>query len=168
MNTVTFLGDKIALAGDFPQKGEVLTTPAMTTVSLAPLTISEKTAEFKLIYLFPSVDTPVCSSSTKAISELAELKSDSVDIYTISTDLPFALARFQEKEEVKGIEQLSVFKNPELLKAFGTKFEEHALSGLSARAVILLDANNVVVHSELVAEVTEEPNYSAIIEALKA
>ncbi len=168
MNTVTFMGDKIALAGDFPQKGEVLTTPAMTSVSLAPLTISEKQADFKLIYLFPSVDTPVCSSSTKVISELAELKSESVDVYTVSTDLPFALARYQESEGVEGVEQLSVFKNPELLKTFGTQFEEHALFGLSARAVILLDSNNVVLHSELVSEVTEEPNYNAIVEALKA
>ncbi|MDK9764475.1 thiol peroxidase [Vibrio sp. D420a] len=167
MNKVTFLGEEVVLAGNFPSKGEQLITPELCTLSLNPLTISDVDSKYKLIYLFPSIDTPVCAATTKSLAELAQLNLKDVSVYTVSADLPFALARYNEASEITNVEHLSVFKDAAALNAFGVEIKDHALTGLASRAVILLDSENKVIHSELVSEITEAPNFNLVVEAIQ-
>jgi thioredoxin-dependent peroxiredoxin len=119
----------------------------------------------KILNIVPSLDTTVCRLSAKKFNaEVA--RRDDVVVLTISADLPFAQARFCSSLKAPNGRFLSTFRSPEFGMEYGTLIVEHPLMGLQARAVIVLDENNVVKHSQLVAEMTREPDYAAALAAL--
>lgn len=119
----------------------------------------------KILNVVPSLDTPVCQLSARTFTEAVARRTDVV-VLTISADLPFAQARFCAALETPNGKFLSTFRSPEFGMDYGTLIVEHAWMGLQARAVIVLDENDVVKHRQLVPELADEPDYAAALAAL--
>lgn len=129
-------------------------------------TLADFPGKKKILNVVPSLDTSVCQLSAKKFNEEVAKRTDAV-VLTISADLPFAQARFCATLKAPNGKFLSTFRSPEFGMDYGTLIVEHALMGLQARAVIVLDGKNVVKHAELVSELTHEPNYAAALAALE-
>ena len=119
----------------------------------------------KILNIVPSLDTSVCQISARKFNEEVGRRSDTV-VLTISADLPFAQARFCKTLQAPNGKFLSTFRSPEFGMDYGTLIVEHALMGLQARAVIVLDEHNRVKYGQLVPEMTQEPDYAAALAAL--
>ena len=129
-------------------------------------TLADFPGKKKLLNIVPSLDTSVCQISAKKFNEEIAKRTDTV-VLTISADLPFAQARFCKTLQAPNGKFLSTFRSPEFGMDYGTLIVEHALMGLQARAVIVLDADNRVKHSQLVPEMTHEPDYAAALATLE-
>ena len=120
----------------------------------------------KLLNIVPSLDTPTCATSTRKFN--AEASSlDNTVVLVVSADLPFAAKRFCETEGLDNVKTLSSFRSPDFARNYGVALSTGPLSGLTARAVVVLDEANKVLHSELVGEIADEPDYAAALAALK-
>lgn len=128
-------------------------------------TLADFSGQKKILNVVPSLDTPVCPLSVKTFNEAVAARSD-VAVVTISADLPFAQARFCSGKVASPGKFLSTFRSPEFGMDYGTLIVDHALMGLQARAVIVLDEYDVVRHVQLVPELTQEPDYAAALAAL--
>ena len=120
----------------------------------------------KVLNIVPSLDTPVCAKSTRVFNERAGALPNTV-VLVISADLPFAAGRFCTAEGINNVVTLSTVRGGDFKKKYGVDIESGPLKGVTARAVIVLDGNNKVLHSELVPEIKQEPNYDAALAALK-
>lgn len=92
---------------------------------------------------------------------------DNTLVIAISKDLPFAQGRFCTTEGIENVIPASAFRSPDFIKQYGVEMVDGPLAGLLARAVIVIDENFNVIYEELVPEITQEPNYDAVIEILK-
>ncbi|HSF47201.1 MAG TPA: thiol peroxidase, partial [Burkholderiales bacterium] len=110
--------------------------------------------------------TPTCAKSTRRFNEEAS-KLDNTVVLVISADLPFAQTRFCGAEGLNNVETLSTMRGAEFMKNYGVQITDPPLSGCTARAVVVLDANDKVTHAELVSEIKQEPNYEAALKALR-
>lgn len=128
-------------------------------------TLADFPGKKKILNVVPSLDTAVCQLSARKFNEEVARRADAV-VLTISADLPFAQARFCATLKAPNGKFLSTFRSPEFGMDYGTLIVEHALMGLQARAVIVLDERNVVKHAQLVPEMTREPDYAAALAAL--
>jgi thioredoxin-dependent peroxiredoxin len=129
-------------------------------------TLADFPGKKKILNIVPSLDTPICQLSAKRFNEEIAQRPDVV-VLTISADLPFAQARFCATLRTPNGKFLSTFRSPEFGMEYGTLIVEHALMGLQARAVIVLDEQNIVLHSQLVPELTREPDYAAALAVLR-
>lgn len=167
MSQVTFKGKPIEVGGTLPAVGS--TAPEFTLVGkdLADVSLStcECASQRKVLNIFPSIDTGVCAASVRRFNELAA-KMDNTQVLCISADLPFAQARFCGAEGIDRVTMLSTMRGREFLKDYGVAIASGPLAGLAARAVLVLDTNNKVLHAELVSEIGHEPNYDAALKAL--
>ncbi len=165
MSQVTLGGNPVTVNGQFPQKGEQ--APAFTLVAkdLADVTLATYAGQRKVLNIFPSIDTPTCATSVRQFNARANEQPNTV-VLCISADLPFAQNRFCGAEGLSQVVTLSTLRGPEFLEAYGVAIASGPLRGLAARAVIVLDENNRVLHSELVAEIKNEPDYAAALAAL--
>ena len=132
---------------------------------LSDVSLATYAGKKKLLNIVPSLDTPVCATSTKKFNEAMAGKSDAVAL-VISADLPFASGRFCQAEGVGNVLNLSMMRSKNFGKDFGVLMEDGPLAGLTARAVVVLDANDQVVYTQLVPEITEEPDYYSALAAL--
>ena len=164
-NTVTRAGAPDHLAGNFPAKGQ--TAPAFTLVAkdLADTPLASFAGKRKVLNIFPSIDTPTCALSVRKFNQHASQVANTV-VLCISADLPFAQGRFCGAEGLDNVITLSTLRGREFLENYGVLIADTAMAGLSARAVVVLDENNKVLHSELVPEIKTEPNYEAALAAL--
>ena len=128
-------------------------------------TLADFPGKKKILNVVPSLDTPVCQASARKFNEDVAQRADVV-VLTISADLPFAQGRFCATLPAPNGKFLSTFRAPEFGLDYGTLIVEHALMGLQARAVIVLDADNRVRHRQLVPELTQAPDYAAALAAL--
>lgn len=165
MSQVTLAGNPINVAGQFPQKGETLAEITLTSKDLADITLAEFAAKRKVLNIFPSIDTGICATSVRVFNQKAANLNNTV-VLCLSADLPFAQARFCGAEGIENVQTLSLFRHPEVQIALGVAITDGPLTGLTARAVIVLDENNNVLHSELVSEIKSEPNYEAALAVL--
>ncbi len=165
MSTVTLHGNPVRVDGQFPAAGS--TAPDFTLVSgqLADVTLASFGSQRKILNIFPSVDTPTCAMSVRQFNAQASGLDHTV-VLCISADLPFAQARFCGAEGLDKVINLSTLRGRDFLSHYGVAIAEGPLAGLAARAVVVLDGNNRVLHSELVAEIGSEPNYDAALAAL--
>lgn len=163
--TVTLGGNAIVVSGTFPQKGD--TAPAFSLVAkdLSDVTLGSLTGKRKILNIFPSIDTPTCATSVRQFNAKANDKPNTV-VLCISADLPFAQARFCGAEGLDNVVTLSAMRGRDFLEAYGVAIANGPLAGVSARAVVVLDENNRVLHSELVSEIKNEPDYAAALAAL--
>ncbi|AYA40017.1 thiol peroxidase [Xenorhabdus nematophila] len=164
--TVEFQGSDITVNGDFPQAGQKAKAFTLVAKDLADVTLSQYAGKRKVLNIFPSIDTGVCATSVRKFNQLAS-ELDNTIVLCISADLPFAQSRFCGSEGLSNVVTLSTLRGGEFLENYGVAISEGPLSGLTARAVIVLDENDQVIYSQLVGEITDEPNYDNALSALK-
>jgi thiol peroxidase len=152
--------------GTFLQKGDAAPDFTLTGKDLKEVSLSAFAGKKKVLNIVPSLDTPVCQTSTKKFNEKAAGMTDTV-VLAISGDLPFAMGRFCTAENIANVVPLSTFRNRDFHGKYGVDVADGPLKGLTARGVVVLDANNNVLHAELVPEIKQEPNYDAALSALK-
>ena len=164
-NTVTLGGNPVQVAGNFPHKGQ--TAPAFTLVAkdLADTPLASFAGKRKVLNIFPSIDTPTCALSVRRFNQSASSLANTV-VLCISADLPFAQKRFCGAENLDNVVTLSTMRGANFLQDYGVAISSGPLAGVAARAVVVLDENDVVLHSELVGEIKNEPNYEAALQAL--
>ena len=119
----------------------------------------------KILNIFPSIDTPTCATSVRQFNQKANDLLNTV-VLCISADLPFAQNRFCGAEGLNNVVTLSTMRGRDFLNAYGVDLASGPLAGVAARAVVVLDENNTVLHSELVAEIKDEPDYAAALAVL--
>lgn len=159
---VTFQGAPLTLEGTQVKVGD--TAPNFTVVGndLNPVSLND--TKGKRVFLsVPSIDTPVCDTEVRKFNTEAS-KLNNVEVYTISMDLPFAQARWCGAAGIENVKTVSDYKDREFGKNYGVYINE---LGLLSRAVFVVDENNKVVYVEYLQEITEEPNYEAVLNALK-
>lgn len=164
---VHFQGNPVAVAGTIPKPGTPAQPFTLVAKDLSDVTLAQYAGKRKVLNIFPSIDTGVCAASVRKFNQLATEVNNTV-VLCISADLPFAHSRFCGAEGLSNVVTLSTLRNPEFLQDYGVGITEGALKGLSARAVIVIDENDNVVFSQLVNEITTEPDYAAALETLKA
>ncbi|PKO83902.1 MAG: thiol peroxidase [Betaproteobacteria bacterium HGW-Betaproteobacteria-11] len=165
MSSVTFRGTPIRIEGNFPAVGGNVPDFCLTSTALADVGLKDFAGQRKVLNIVPSLDTPVCATSTRKFNELAGQMKNTV-VLVVSADLPFAAKRFCETEGLKDVAQLSTFRHPEFMTAWGVRIAEGPLAGVTARAVVVLDEQDRVIHAELVGEIGNEPDYAAALKAL--
>ena len=165
MATVTLAGTPVTVQGDFPQTGTTAKPFSLVNKDLTDVTLSSFAGKRKVLNIFPSVDTSVCASSVRRFNEAAS-KLENTVVLCISADLPFAQARFCGAEGLDNVVTLSTLRGSEFKQAYGVNIVDGVLAGLTARAVVVLDEANKVLHAELVDEITHEPNYDAALNVL--
>ena len=165
MSTVTLAGNPINIGGHFPATGSQAADFSLTTGELGSAGNADYAGKRKILNIFPSVDTGVCAASVRRFNQDAGSLSNTV-VLCISADLPFAQARFCGAEGIENVVMLSAFRSPAFAQDYGVALQNGPLAGLTARAVVVLDEQDKVVYSQLVAEITEEPDYEAALAAL--
>ena len=164
MATIKFKGSPIQTNGDFPQVGDAAPDFKLVTGNLSEVSLKDFAGKKVVFNIFPSVDTAVCALQLKSFSQNLAGRNDVV-LLTASMDLPFALSRFCGSEGIENAVTTSDFRHHSLEK-YGVMMTQGRLAGLTARAVLVLDDQHQVIYSELVEEVTSEPDYSAALAAL--
>ena len=167
MATVTFKGNKVSVAGNLPAVGSL--APAFTVVKndLSEITLQDLAGKTVILNIFPSLDTSTCATSVRRFNKEAAALNN-IAILGISADLPFAAGRFCTVEGIDKVNTGSVFRNPEFAKNYGVLMADGPLKGLLARSVVVIDPKGKVVYTELVNEVTNEPNYQGALTAATA
>lgn len=165
MATVTLKGGPVQVSGTFPTQGSAAPDFSLVNNSLADVALADYAGKRKILNIFPSVDTPTCAMSVRQFNEKASSLDNTV-VLCISADLPFAQARFCGAEGINNVVGLSTLRHQEFLTNYGVAIADGPLAGLAARAVVVLDEQNKVLHSELVAEIADEPNYDTALAAL--
>jgi thiol peroxidase len=165
MATVTLKGNPVNVNGKLPAKGDSAPAFRLTTKDLADVTLNDYAGKRKVLNIVPSLDTPTCQKSTRVFNEKASSMANSV-VLVVAADLPFAMSRFCGGEGLTNVVTLSTFRNKDFHASYGVDIADGPLKGLTARAVVVLDENNRVIHSQLVPEIAEEPDYAAALKVL--
>lgn len=166
MATITLEGTPIHTAGELPTVGVKALDFRLVRNDLSDVTLDDFSGKKKVLNIVPSLDTDVCATSARRFNTLASTITDTV-VLTISNDLPFAQGRFCEAEGIKNVITLSQLRNRDFGKGYGVEIVDGPLAGLLARAIVVLDKNNTVIYTELVPEITQEPDYDAALNAVK-
>ena len=164
-STVTLGGNPVSVSGKLPAKGKSLPKFSLTTSALQDITNRDIAGKRVIFNIFPSIDTPTCASSTRKFNEIASSLSNT-EIYCVSADLPFAQGRFCAAEGLANVKTASSFRS-NFGATFGVNLTSSVLKGVMARAVVVADEKGKVLHTELVSEIANEPNYDAAIDSLR-
>jgi thioredoxin-dependent peroxiredoxin len=165
MAEITRKGVLIHTNGDLPAVGSVAPDFRLTTSDLDDVGLDDFAGKRKILYIVPSLDTGVCATSTKKFNELVA-RYDDVVVLVASADLPFAQARFRGAEGVNRVHTLSMMRSRNFAKDYGVLVQDGPTAGITARAVVVLDQHNRVLHTELVPDTGDEPDYDAAFAAL--
>lgn len=163
---VTLKGNPIKINGDFPKMGSKAPIFSLVDKDLKDVSLKDFSGKRKVLNIVPSLDTPVCQTSTRKFNEKASNLKNTV-VLVISADLPFAMSRFCVAEGLNGVIPLSTMRGREFMRSYGVEIADSPLAGITARAVVVLDENDKVIHSELVPEIKQEPNYDAALKSLQ-
>ena len=162
----THLGDDpVETVGDLPAVGSHAPAFEVTGIDMAPLTSADLAGRRVVLNIFLSVDTGVCAASVRRFNELAA-GLDNTTVLNVSGDLPFAQKRFCGAEGIENVTLGSVFRNPEFGTDYGVTLAESKMAGLLGRAVVVLDTDGTVLHSQLVPVIGTEPDYDAAVASL--
>jgi len=165
MAEITFKGKPIHTSGNLPALHMKAPEFRLVDKNLADRTLQEFSGKRKILSTVPSLDTGLCALMTKHLNEFGKKHGDLV-ILTISADLPFAQKRFCETEGTHNVLTLSMMRNKDFGKAYGVLIEDGPMAGILARSLMVLDEKNHVLYSELVSEITHEPNYKKAFDLL--
>ena len=164
MAQVTFQGSPISTNGNLPAIGQVAPDFTLVAADLPEKSLADFAGKRKVLNIFPSIDTGVCAQSVRTFNKRASSLDNTV-VLCISADLPFAQARFCGAEGLENVVTLSTFRSS-FSNDYGVTLTESPLRGLTARAVVVLNEQNQVLHAELVSEIANEPDYEAALAVL--
>lgn len=165
MATITFQGKPLNTSGELPAVGTTAPDFSLVSGKLQNVSLSSYKGKTKIVSIVPSLDTPTCAASTRIFNQKAGNLENTV-VLIVSADLPFAQGRFCESEGLKDVIPLSSFRS-NFAEDYGVKIVDTILAGLTTRAIVIIDADNKVVYTELVAEVADEPDYESALDACK-
>lgn len=165
MAKVTLQGTPIHTSGELPAVGQPAPDFCLVNGELADVSLATWAGKKKLLSMVPSLDTPTCAQSTRTFNQSAAEHSDAVFL-VISADLPFAMSRFCNAEGAGQVIPLSMMRSRDFARDYGMLIQDGPLAGILARAIMVLDAADQVVYTELVAEIANEPDYQAALAAL--
>ncbi len=162
MAQVTFKGSPVQTSGTLPAVGAPAPGFTLTGAELGEASLGDFSGKKVVLNIFPSIDTGVCAASVRKFNSEAG-SHPNAKVLCISADLPFAQSRFCGAEGLSNVVTLSDFRSKGIGDAYGVRITDGPLAGLLSRAVVVVDERGLVVHTEQVGEITEEPNYAAAL-----
>ena len=165
MASITLGGTPVTTVGNLPEIGSKAPNFSLTAVDLSTKTLSDFSGKNIVLNIFPSVDTGTCATSVRKFNEKAAALTNTV-VLCISRDLPFAQKRFCGAEGIENVEMLSDFENGAFGKEYQLEFADGPFKGLHSRAIVVIDENGNITHTEQVQEVADEPNYEAALKVI--
>jgi thiol peroxidase len=165
MATVTLRGNPIHTIGELPATGASAPDFKLVDGDLKDVTLASYAGKKKVLNIVPSLDTPTCATSTRKFNEKAGQLANTV-VLVVSADLPFAQKRFCTTEGLKNVVPLSLMRSKDFAKSYGVLITDGPLAGITARAVVVLDEGDKVIHRQLVPEIGQEPDYDAALKTL--
>ncbi|MDD5227596.1 MAG: thiol peroxidase [Methylococcales bacterium] len=165
MATITFQASPVQTCGELPAVGSDAPDFLLANIELEDVSLSNYAGKRKILNIVPSLDTPTCAASARKFNQKAATLENTV-ILVISADLPFAQCRFCEIEGLQDVVALSTFRST-FATDYGVQIIDGALTGVTARAVVIIDEHNKILYTQLVPELAHEPDYEAVFTALK-
>lgn len=166
MTTITLKGNPIHTIGELPKLNTQAPSFTLTKGNLTETTLKDYAGKKVILNIFPSLDTATCATSVRQFNAKANTL-ENTQILCISADLPFAQNRFCTTENLENVIPLSTFRHPDFGKNYGLTITDGVLAGLLSRAIVVLNENGMVIHTEQVPEIADEPNYEAALSALR-
>lgn len=165
MATVKYEGTVYRTFGELPAVGSHAPDFSLVNTKLQDVSLANWSGKRKVLNIFVSIDRTICAKSVIEFDSFAEGKDD-VAMLMVSYDLPFAHARFTEQHDLHNVIGLSAIRHEGFGENYGVQIVAGPLAGMFARAVVVLDENNTVVHQEQIEDITIEPDYRAAFRAL--
>lgn len=165
MSTVTLKGNPVHTSGELPAVGSKAPNFQLIASDLSEKSMEDFAGKKIVLNIFPSIDTGVCAQSVRQFNQEAA-NLDNTVVLCVSQDLPFALQRFCAAEGIDNVTSLSGFRS-NFGEDYGIKLTDSPLKNLLGRAVVTINENQEVQYTELVNEITQEPNYAAALQSLK-
>ena len=165
MTQITLQGNPVNTNGELPAVGDQAPNFKLVDQDLNDVQLDALMGRKKIISTVPSLDTGACAKYTKRFNELASQHND-IQVLIVSADLPFAQSRFCGIEKLANVQPLSMMRSRNFAKDYGILLVDGPLAGLITRSVIAIDENNTVVYTQLLGEVSAEPDYQSAFEAL--
>ncbi|MES2862581.1 MAG: thiol peroxidase [Bacteroidota bacterium] len=165
MSTVTLGGNPVNTNATLPAVGSAAPQFQLVGNDLSDVSLQDFKGQRVILNIFPSIDTATCATSVRTFNKMAN-DLENTKVLCISRDLPFAQKRFCGSEGLENVVNLSDFRDGSFGDNYGLTLTDSALKGLHARAIVVVDENGVVSHTELVSEIANEPNYEAALKAL--
>ena len=165
MSSITLGGNPANTIGSLPSIGSQAPDFKLIDTNLQPVSLADLKGTRVILNIFPSIDTGVCATSTRKFNEKAA-GLDNTKVLCVSKDLPFAFKRFCGAEGIDNVVCLSDFATGDFGREYGLTMADTALAGLHSRAVVVIDENGKVVHTEQVADIASEPDYDAALAVL--
>jgi thiol peroxidase len=166
MAKITHKGNPITTNGDLPRVGAKAPDFKLTAGDLKDVSLADYKGKRKVMNIVPSLDTPTCATSTRKFNEKAGQMPNTV-VLVISADLPFAQKRFCTTEGLQNVVPLSLMRSKNFAKDYGVLIQDGLLTGITARAVVVVDENDTVLYTQLVPEIGQEPDYDKALAAAK-
>jgi thiol peroxidase len=166
MATVTLKGNPFETSGDLPAVGSQAPDFRLVGADLADASLATFKGKKKILNIVPSLDTAVCATSARKFNEQAG-DLDNTVVLVVSADLPFAMGRFCTTEGLENVVPLSLMRGKMFAKEYGVLMTNGPLEGVTARAIVVLDENDKVLHNQLVPEIGQEPDYEAALAAVR-
>jgi thiol peroxidase len=166
MANITHKGNPIHTSGELPKVGGKAPDFKLTAGDLKDVSLADFKGKKKVLNIVPSLDTPVCATSTRKFNESAG-KLPNVAVLVVSADLPFAAKRFCSTEGLANVTPLSLMRSKKFAEDYGILITDGLLAGVTGRAVVVVDENDTVSYTQLVPEIGQEPDYDKALAALK-
>ncbi|PAF43139.1 thiol peroxidase [Helicobacter sp. 11S02596-1] len=163
---VTFKNNPVKISGKELNIGDFAPEVALVGKDLSVSKIGGAKGVYQIINVVPSLDTGVCATQTRKFNQKAASLSNA-QVYVVSMDLPFAQGRFCATEGIENLSVWSDFRNKDFGQNYGVLLADGPLEGLLSRAVFVIDPDGKIVYKEICAEITNEPDYEAPIQAIK-
>jgi thiol peroxidase len=166
MTHISIRGNKTKVKGQLPEIGAKAGDFILTRTDLSDIAFSDLKGKNIILNIFPSIDTPVCSTSVRRFNvEAAKLEETAV--LCVSLDLPFAHGRFCAAEGIDKVISLSAFRGPEFIRNYGLVVDEGPLKGLLARYVVIINSAGTITYAEVSSDLSVEPDYEKALACLK-
>ncbi len=166
MAMITFQTNPVQTCGELPAIGSIAPSFSLANIELENVTLETYTGKYKILSIVPSLDTPTCAASARKFNQKAVNLENTV-VLIVSADLPFSQCRFCEIEGLHDVIALSTFRST-FATDYGVQIIDGALSGLTARAIVIMDEQNKILYTQLVPELAHEPDYESVFSALKS
>jgi thiol peroxidase len=165
MAIITRKGAEIETSGSLPEINSEAPDFRLVKTDLSECRLQDLRGQTVILNIFPSIDTPTCAASVRQFNKRAA-EQDNCTVLCVSPDLPFAHQRFCEVEGIANVIPLSTFRSPEFGQDYGVTLTTTERRGLLARAIVVVNEAGRVIYTELVPELTQEPDYDAALGAL--